>query len=277
MVYMHYIASKPAESGSDPSHSTWVAISPDRNTADTLFRILQDSQGKPLKLPGAKGGGTTMTPVAVDRLSPQLWVLQAKEGAQLIALLSNALAPHSSGADNLDSTLGSVTGKIFIYPLEQNLNPGAALQPCENEHDYLSGHSFFIRRSGYPHTYWYCCGNLVCLSTTKRSRFCVSIAQGTGSTNTPLVDQDEVVIEWVDCHERKRVVVENNDWLTVKATGSRTFRFSDFRRRFYLGNEGTGDNPDPLRLGTTLDVVCWSSKHAFQDSFELCYGAEPGD
>jgi len=271
MVYMHYIASKPAESRGGASHSTWIAISPDRNTADSLFRILQDSQGKPLKLPGASSGGTTMTPT----LSPQLWVLQADEGAQLIALLSDALAPNSSSGD-LDSALSSVAGKIFIYPLEQNLNPGAALQPCENEHDYLSGHSFFIRRSGYPNTYWYCCGNLICLSTTKRSRFCVSIAQGTSSTNTPLVDQDEVIVEWVDCHERKRVVVESNDWLAVKANGSRTFQFSDFRRRFYLGNEGTGDNPDPFRLGTTLDVVCWSSKPAFLDSFDLCYGVAPG-
>ncbi|KAL2807950.1 hypothetical protein BJX63DRAFT_55904 [Aspergillus granulosus] len=279
MVYMHYIASKPAESGSGVSHATWIAISPDRNTADTLFRILQDCQGKPLQLPGAGSGGAIMTPVGVERLSPQLWVLQAEEGAQLIASLSDALAPHAHGMGpgSLDSALSSVAGKIFIYPLEQHLNPGAALQPCENEHDYLSGHSFFIRRCGYPNTFWYCCGNLICLSTTKRSRFCVSIAQRTSSTNTPLVDQDEVAIEWVDCHERKRVVVENNDWLTVKANGSRTFRFSDFQRRFYLGNEGTGDNPDPLRLGATLDAVCWSSKHAFQDSFELCYGVAPGD
>ncbi|KAJ0423347.1 hypothetical protein BJY00DRAFT_310472 [Aspergillus carlsbadensis] len=275
MVYMHYIAAKPADPNNDASQATWIALSPDRNTADTLFRILQDSEGKELKLPGASSGGTTMSPVGVERLSPKLWVLQAREGAQLLAALSDALAPQSTG--DQDSILASVTGKIFLYPLQQNLNPGAALQPCDNEHDYISGHSFFIRRCGYPNTYWYCCGNLVCLSSTKRSRFCMSIAQGTRSTDTPLVDQDEVVVEWVDNHERKRVVVESNDWLTVAAHGSRTFRFSDFSRRFYLGNEGTGDNPDPSRLGTTLDVVCWSPKHAFQDSFELCYGVAPGD
>jgi hypothetical protein len=197
MVYMHYIAAKPADPGNYSSQSTWIALSPDRNTADTLFRILQDSVGKEMKLPGALSGGTTMTPTGVERLSPKLWVLQAKEGAQLLAALSDALAPQSSG--DLDSVLASVTGKIFLHPL-QNVNPGAALQPCDDEHDYISGHSFFIRRCGYPNTYWYCCGNLVCLSTTKRSRFCVSIAQGTRSTDTPLVDQDEVVVEWVDSH-----------------------------------------------------------------------------
>jgi hypothetical protein len=49
-----------------------------------------------------------MTPVGVERLSPKLWVLQAKEGAQLLAALSDALAPQSTG--DQDSVLACHSG-----------------------------------------------------------------------------------------------------------------------------------------------------------------------
>jgi hypothetical protein len=90
-----------------------------------------------------------------------------------------------------------------------------------------------------------------------------------------MVDRDEVSIQWIERDRCREVGVDENEWLTVKAKRPKAFQFSDFEGRFYLGNEGTLDNPDPLRAGTTLDVVCWSSPPVFQDSFELCYGMPP--
>ncbi|KAL4863354.1 hypothetical protein BDV12DRAFT_29614 [Aspergillus spectabilis] len=280
MVYMHYIASRPVNSGTNSPHFVYIVISPDRNTADTLFRILQGNRGRALSVPTLNAGATTLTPRCIDRLSSKLWVLQVEESAENVGSLGTAICPHTS--HDVDPAFDPVSGKMFLYSMGTYPDLGAKLLPaaCDIDHDYLSGYSFFIRRQGYPNTYWYCCGNLICLSTTKRSRFLVTIVDGDGdeghpSSKTPMVDQDRVVIEWVDRDTRKTVGLSDNDWLAVKTTNSKSFRFSDFQDRFYLGNEGTLDHPYPSRLETTLDVVCWSSRQLFQDSFELCCGIAP--
>jgi hypothetical protein len=45
MAFVHYIATRP-DPGTYCPHTVWTVISPDRNTAHTLFRILQDNTGK---------------------------------------------------------------------------------------------------------------------------------------------------------------------------------------------------------------------------------------
>ncbi|KAL6230675.1 hypothetical protein BDW75DRAFT_234201 [Aspergillus navahoensis] len=278
MVYMHYIASRPANSGTNAPHFVWVVLSPDRNTADTLFRILQDNIGKSLKVPSVGIAATTLTPVDIERLAPKLWVLQIKESPENVAFLGTAICPHT--AHDVDPAFDRVSGKMFLYAMGNYPDLGAKLLPAASDfdHDYISGYSYFVRRRGYPSTYWYCCGNLICLSTTKRSRFIVTIADeqggGDNSSKRPMINRDHVYIEWIERDSRKQVGVDINEWLTVKAKSPMTFQFSDFEGRFYLGNEGTLDNPDAARLGTTLDTVCWSSE-VFQDSFELCYGVPP--
>lgn len=280
MVYMHYIASRPVNSATNSPHFVWVAISPDRNTADTLFRILQENKGKALSVPSLTFDHTSLTPVDIERLSPKLWVLQIKESPENVAALGTAVCPHTS--HDVDPAFDPVTGKMFLYSMGNYPDLGAKLLPATGDmnHDYISGYSFFIRRRGYPSTYWYCCGNLICLSTTKRSRFIVSIAdrrndQWNSSPKTPMIDRDEVSIQWIERDGCREVGVDENEWLTVKAKHPKAFRFSDLEGRFYLGNEGTLDNPAPSRAATTLDVVCWSSPPVFQDSFELCYGMPP--
>ncbi|KAL2815250.1 hypothetical protein BDW59DRAFT_16410 [Aspergillus cavernicola] len=273
MVYIHYIASNPSSPAPQPL-STWVAISPNRNTADTLFRILQDNQGRTLKVPTARKGEATLTPQGIERLSPKLWVLHTKESLDNMACLS-APAFHE-----VDAVFSPVAGKLFLYRMEdsQSLASVPLPQICDIDHDYISGGSFFIRRCGYPNTFWYCCGNLICLSTTKRSRFVITIAdENANKDKTPMIDRDQVTIQWIDQDASKLVGVDTNEWLTVKAKDSKIFRFSDFQGRFHLGNEGTEHNPGPASLTTNLDVVCWSSPHVFHDSFELCYGIAPCD
>ncbi|KAL5334002.1 hypothetical protein BJX70DRAFT_403032 [Aspergillus crustosus] len=280
MVYMHYLASKPVNSGTNSPHFVFIVISPDRNTADTLFRILQSNKGRALSVPTVTGGATTLTPQGIDRLSPKLWVLQVEESPENVGSLGTAICPHTS--HDVDPAFDPVSGKMFLYSMGAYPDLGAKLLPGTGDvdHDYLSGYSFFVRRQGYPNTYWYCCGNLICLSTTKRSRFIFSIAderraEEHAASKTPMLHQDRVIIEWVDRDARKTVGLIDNDWLAVESTGTQDFRFGDLRDRFYLGNEGTLDDSDPSRLGTTLDVVCWSTQHLFQDSFELCYGIAP--
>ncbi|KAL4999789.1 hypothetical protein BDV10DRAFT_193323 [Aspergillus recurvatus] len=278
MVYMHYIASRPANSGTNAPHFVWVVLSPDRNTADTLFRILQDNIGKSLNVPSVGIATTTLTPVDIERLAPKLWVLQIKESPENVAFLGTAICPHT--AHDVDPVFDPVSGKMFLYSMGNYPDLGAKLLPAVSDfdHDYISGYSYFVRRRGYPSTYWYCCGNLICLSTTKRSRFTVTIADdygaGGSSSIRPMINRDHVSIEWIEKDGRKQVGVDANEWLTVKAKNPTSFQFSDFQGRFYLGNEGTLDNPDPERLAATLDVVCWSPG-VFQDSFELCYGIPP--
>ncbi|KAL3476710.1 hypothetical protein BJX99DRAFT_138500 [Aspergillus californicus] len=282
MVYTHYIASKPSTTGASCPYFVWVVISPNRNTADTLFRILQDNRDTSLRVPGGHNKGVTITPQSIERLSPKLWVVQIKEDHENMASLATAISPHTR--DDVDTALKPVAGKMFLHRMESGLSSGAVPLPevCDFDHDYISGYSFFVRRRGYPNTYWYCCGNLICLSTTKRSRFIVAIAEDSNrkhvsGTKTPMLDRDQVTIEWIDMHGSKQVGLDVNDWLTVKAKNPKTFRYSDFDGRFHMGNEGTFDHPDPSRLGTTLDVVCWSAPQVFQDSFELCYGVAPED
>ncbi|KAI9375040.1 hypothetical protein BJX61DRAFT_209430 [Aspergillus egyptiacus] len=276
MVYVNYISTKPgAGSG------LWVVVSPDRNTADTLFRILQANRGQPLKVPKTDedGAASTLTAQRIDRLSPKFWAVDLQEGQGSIASLAAATSSNDS-----DSAFGPIAGKIVVYRMGDCPSPGLIPLPavCDIDHDFISGYSFFIRRRGYPNTYWYCCGNLICLSTTKRSRFIISIAdakedQKLPAAKTPMLDQDHVNIEWIDRGASRIIGLEDSEWLSVKARSPKSFRFSDFRGRFYLGNEGTFDHPDPARIGTTLDVVCWSSPGVFQDTFELCYGIAPRD
>ncbi|KAL4804565.1 hypothetical protein BDV18DRAFT_161660 [Aspergillus unguis] len=271
MVYMHYIASRPINSGTNAPHFVWVVISPDRNTADTLFRILQDNKGRSLTVPSVGFNSTTLTPLNIERLSPKLWVLHIRESPGDVGYLGTAICPHIS--NDVDPAFDPVSGKMFLYAMGNYPDLGAKLLPgtLDFDHDFISGYSFFVRRRGYPNTYWYCCGNLVCLSTTKRSRFIVRIADRNDddSTKTPLLNHDRVLIEWIDRDGTKPVGIDNEQ-LSVKAS-PKPFQFSDFEGRFYLGNEGSLDNPDPARMGTALDLVCWSPD-VFQDSFELCYG-----
>ncbi|KAL4901988.1 hypothetical protein BDW74DRAFT_187003 [Aspergillus multicolor] len=277
MVYMHYIASRPANSGTNAPHFVWIVLSPDRNTADTLFRILQDNVGKSLNVPSVGITTTTLTPIGIDRLAPKLWVLEIKESPENIASLGMAICPHVS--HDVDPVFDPVSGKMFLYSMGNYPDMGAKLLPAASDfdHDYLSGYSYFIRRRGYPSTYWYCCGNLICLSTTKRSRFIITISDEKGGGDPgwkrPMINADHVSIEWIEKDGRKKLGLED-EWLSVKSKRAKSFHFSDFQGRFYLGNEGTLDNPDPARLETTLDVVCWSDQ-VFQDSFELCYGIPP--
>ncbi|PYH76846.1 hypothetical protein BO82DRAFT_358713 [Aspergillus uvarum CBS 121591] len=286
MVYVHYIAADPIANDRAYPYFTWIFISADRNTAETCFRILQENKGRSLTVPmGPSQTVQTLTPKGIYRMSPKFWVLQIAENSDCISNLAGAASLNPvPGTGQKDPAFAPLAGRMLCYWM----GPYAALgnKPLAqlfdgHEYDRLSGYSFFIRQCGYPNTYWYCDGERIYLSTTRRSRFTVSIADRNtdtvrdASSNTPLIESDHITISWSDRGNRKRIGLDDNYGLIPNADDYKVFSYLDFAGRFSLTDTAI---PDPGHDGsTTVQALCWLGRRSSQEAFELCYGFYPED
>ncbi|OJJ95579.1 hypothetical protein ASPACDRAFT_64078 [Aspergillus aculeatus ATCC 16872] len=283
MVYAHYIAAGHYNAGGTTPYYVWLFISADRNTADNLFRILYDKQGTTLTVPpGPSYGAVKFTPQNVKRLSPRFWSVDVGEGNPEAISALGAAGAFTTGIGDKSDVFAPISGKVLCYWMGAYASGMSRILPelerDEEDFDVLSGYSFFVRRRGYPTSYWYCDGSMIYLSDTKRSRFTVAITDAGGKPWTPkpkervpLIHSDHVAILWSNTKGKLlRVGLDDQDnGLIVSKGDDQTFTFRDFSNRFYLQDRDVLQD----QKGPTVQGVCWSDRLSFQDSFEVCYGS----
>lgn len=254
MAYYNYLSLKiPADANDDEYN--WLVISPDRNTADTFFRILLEN--KQLKLGSQKQKVVNIS--ELNRESSRLWTINCDDG-DIGATLHFALSGKNDAANTAQGTvLNDLIGKIKIYWMGGRAGLQwriIAQQTSVNvDDDWLSGYSFFIRRRGYPNSYWYRDERGgIRLSDDRRTRFVVTITPKVTSPKVPLIASDEIRISTIG--PRGELVP-----IRLQKSGVETFeaifcRFGDLLTSFAVHNDRTIAFSEP----------------GCGDSFELCEG-----
>jgi hypothetical protein len=255
MAYYSYLSLKIPGNGNDDDFN-WLVTSTDRNTADTFFRVLLEN--KELKL------GTKKDRVIkiheLTRQSSRLWSIDCDDG-DVGATLHFALSGKNDASNTAEDTvLHDLVGKIKIYWMGGRAGLQwrvIAQQTAVNvDDDWLSGYSFFIRRRGYPNSYWYHDANGTWLSNDKRTRLVVSITGAqVMAAKIPLIASDKIVISTIGPGGELQPIKirKSGSW-----TEERTFSFGDFLTSFSV------DDGDKKRI-----VI---SEPGRGDSFELCEG-----
>lgn len=272
MVFYTYFFNTTPRSTSAEWLDNYLIISPDRNTSDTFFRVLHDN--RTFEVPPQ--GPYTFTDL--KRVSPSVWTYTiSSEQDRAMPSYLNKLLGAAMTATN-PTVWNGLIGKIKIIWMG-NVNWPPVVQtpwtswqqlPAQpgDDHDTLSGFSFFVRRRGYSNAYWYCEGGDISLSQQKRSRFVVTIHPGHRET-LPIIATDKVKIQWMSPDSNKKSVDIKSDsgTLTVTTGRAKIIRFSSFMRKFSIGY-GQSDHTNPY-AGCTIR---WSSVAAAGESFELCDG-----
>ncbi|GIJ98858.1 hypothetical protein Aspvir_000979 [Aspergillus viridinutans] len=253
MAYYTYLSLKRPGDGNDDDFN-WIVTSTDRNTADTLFRILLEN--KQIKLGSAKT--KVINIYELNRQSSRLWTINCDDG-DVGATLHFALSGKNDPGNTAEGTvLKDLIGKIKIYWMGGRAGLQwrvIAQQTAVNvDDDWLSGYSFFIRRRGYPNSYWYQDQNGTWLSDHKRTRFVVTIIEArVMSATIPLIASDKIVISTLGPGgELQPIRIHKSGSGTVQ-----TFLFGDLLTSFNVDNN---------------DRKIVFSEPGRGDSFELCEG-----
>ncbi|KJZ69770.1 hypothetical protein HIM_10829 [Hirsutella minnesotensis 3608] len=254
MAYYSYLALKRPGDANDDDYN-WLVVSPDRNTTDTFFRILLEN--KELKLGNQK---TNIVKIhEIKRESSRFWTIDSSDG-DVGATLHFALSGKNNSSNTAkDTVLHDLIGRIKLYWMGGRVSYQWKIigqqAAIDVDNDWLSGYSFFIRRRGYPNSYWHFVDGRVRLSDTKRTRFVISIREPkTTAPKIPLIASDHITISTIGPHGELEPVKAPRS-----GAGTETrFRFSDFLTRFSV------DHADSER------VVYLEAGRG--DSFELCEG-----
>jgi hypothetical protein len=278
MPYYSYIwLKKPDSSG---NAYNYLVVSPDSNTADTLFRALDENKSL------AQDAYRTVNVKELYRESSQIWTYDCVDH-DLPSLLSLTASGNFPGVDSKEPALRDVLEKIKIIPMSfittvgQDLNrwkmlPGLHLGV---DNDCLSGYSFYVRRRGFPEVYWYNDDDdddddVISLSRYKRSRFIVTVQTKLQSPKIPIIARDTVKVELVDQDSTRRSLDVSDGFLALSLGEPKLFHFSDFLQRFSIAWSDFSDRGDPY-LGSK---ITWSSASGNgNDSFELCEGVPVGE
>jgi hypothetical protein len=254
MAYYSYLSLKRQYDRNDDDFD-WLVISADRNTADTFFRILLENKQIRLGLTEWK----VINIHELKRESSRLWTINCDDRA-IGATLHSALSGKNDSDNTADGTvLNDLIGKIKIHWMGNRAGLQwkiIAQQTSVNvDNDWLSGYCFFIRRRGYPNSYWYRDENGgILLSDDKRTRFVVTITSEVLSPKVPLIASDGIRISIIDPSGELTPI-------SLQKGGAETSepiccRFGDLLTSFAVDNN---------RKIVFSDLGCG-------DSFELCDG-----
>ncbi|KAJ5088570.1 hypothetical protein N7456_012186 [Penicillium angulare] len=280
MVHYTYVTYQSTLDGNMGEYFNWVMVTPDRDTANTYFRALQQYQTVSSSdvngNPGAKYSFTS-----VDRFGPQFWTYDSDSGENF-HLTARALCGNPK-MKQVNPDFADVFGKIRVYWIGayadgrfRTFFPGNDGPGGQDDHDQLSGDSFFVKRRGF-NDYWYLSpgSSTVVLDSTRRSRFIFTVLLKSSETaypKMPITDADQVKIEVIVSGVRIPIGTTSDNYL-VAGTGlsQHTFTFRDLKTRFSL-NDGSLKHPN----GTTDDVsiVTWADTDSLgsADSFEIIDG-----
>lgn len=174
----------------------FLVITPDRNTSDLLFRVIQDNP---------RGLTERVSYDEIRRLSPQMWSWSATGHddhtgiQQTIVDINRGMArpKDNRSKEHLEKLRGKVTFQ-YVGDWTENF----FIIPHLDMPDHISGHHFCIRSKRVPSQFWhYPHANAhqtknVTLSTTERAIFKIS-AEGARDKETLIVDTDKVQLDLV--------------------------------------------------------------------------------
>ena len=179
-----------------PHRIRFLVITPDRGTADLLFRVIQDN---PRDLT------ERVSFDEIRRLSPQMWSWSATGHddhtglQQTIVDINRGNVRHkdNKSKEHLEKLRGKVTFQ-YVGDWTENF----FVIPHLDVPDHISGQTFCIRSQRVPSQFWhYPHANAretknVTLSTTERAIFKIQ-AEGARDKETLMVDTDKVQLELV--------------------------------------------------------------------------------
>lgn len=260
MVYYTYVYYESNSDGKYGEYYNWLLISPDRNTANTLYRILLDKKSY------KRVDGKDILFKNISRISSQIWSYDTADGEEF-HYLGRALSGRPDVASK-NPDYASVLGKVRVYWLGYYDARGwkviPELDPFDS--DQLSGYSFFVRRRGSPAVNWFFEQEDGTIRPTEglwRTRFIITVKKSADDEKIPIIDDDEVKIEVVEnswSEKRRRVGIKEDGALAVDV-GEKWFKFSDFRSNF-------------LTKSGTPRTVAWSKNPGRAESYELYDGVK---
>lgn len=175
-----------------PHNNRNLVITPDRATADLLFRVIQDN---PRNLT------TRVSYDEVRRISPQMWSWSAPEHNDYTGL-QHAIVDINRGQVNCDRKhLEKLRGKVTLDYIGDWTKP-LPIIPHLDVADHISGHHFCIRNKRATDQFWAYPEvdekKPVLISTTRRAKFRLrAVGVNARDKETLMVDTDMVSLELV--------------------------------------------------------------------------------
>ncbi|RLL93218.1 hypothetical protein CFD26_100876 [Aspergillus turcosus] len=253
----------------------YLVISPDRNTADTFFRVLDENRSLVVE------GTRKVNIKELNRESSQIWTYDCDDNG-LPYQLNLTVSGNCPEAYYEVPAWRDLLGKIKILPMSWitavGHNPtGWKMLPELHlgvDNDCLSGYSFYVRRRGFPDAHWYNDDGVISLSRHKRSRFIVTVQTELQSPKIPIIARDRVKIEWVGVNSTRISLDVSKGFLALTLGEAKPFRFSDFLQRFSIVYNNLSDPGYPY---ANSKITWCSASGNNNDSFELCEGVPVGE
>jgi hypothetical protein len=262
MAYYSYLWLK--KPGVSENLFNYLVISADRNTADTLFRVLDENRSLVID------SSNVVNIKELNRESSQIWTYDCDDNElpyRVNRIVSGSYPLEHNQAPSLRDLVGkvkivqmSVTNTVGKDPTGWKMLPELHLGVDD---DRLSGYSFYVRRRGSPDAFWYNDGGVISLSQHKRSRFIVTVQTRHRVPKIPIIAKDKVEVQWVDVDSTRALDVSKG-FLALSLGETEVLYFSDFLQRFsivYSDSAQSGDlmltprSPGPPNRGKIMTVL----------------------
>jgi hypothetical protein len=272
MPYYSYLWLK--KPGVSENLFNYLVISADRNTADTLFRVLDENRSVVID------SSNVVNIKELNRESSQIWTYDCDDN-ELPYRLNRIVSGNYPLDHNKEPSLRDLVGKVKIIQMSVTNTVGKDLTGWKMlpelhlgiDHDCLSGYSFYVRRRGSPDAFWCNDGGVISLSQHKRSRFIVTVQTRHQAPKIPIIAKDKVEVQWVGVDSTRALDVSKG-FLALSLGETEVLYFSDFLQRFSIVFSDSAQPGDPY----ADSKISWSSESGKDnDSFELCDGVPVGE
>ena len=182
--------------GQDGNYNQYIIITPDRETSDLFFRVIQDN----LKL------ANNCEFRGVRRLSPQMWTWYGSSNVWELWYAVQHINKGTAKSKNPEH-LKKLQGKVFVRFYKNSYSEYLIYPPIPHvDHikDHISGDVFCIRNKLSPERYWVKTGTTssgpgvgnIITWTSVRSKFRIQLAEGHHEGKL-MVEDDHVKISLV--------------------------------------------------------------------------------
>jgi hypothetical protein len=191
-----------------------VIISPDRKTADLLYRSLQE-------FPEPKPGFQLQH---LSRLSPQIWTYEHTRTDVFYTILNGIY----DGTAVIDANIRKkLRGKVFLDHLywTPHATKDFPILPKIETVDLINGRVFHIRNKRAPDQYWALHGNFIVQSKVRRSAFRVTLEDKTDTKDLVMIGGDRVKLRVLeDRQEAQQIFLDEQKHLTTHKKEEFSFR-----------------------------------------------------
>jgi hypothetical protein len=256
MPFFSYAFYRGTSKNHDGQTHRYAIVTPDRKTADLLYRGIQEQQVF------WKGG----VELYVQRLSSRMWTFEATASDDLIEFITyfNNGIPSQIHLEN-DHFKG-LSGKVYLQMLGNlGTTEWPAIQPFDLA-DHISGANFFIRNKFAPQEFWYLEDGQIRISTRHRSRFCIKLAKESTIKDLVMVETDKVVMTHVHDGDSQNIYFTEDGYPVTKAHGGhkQSFPFGALNGGFVTKESDVN--------GTSKPKLAWEDEVSGQigEVWELC-------